>query len=779
MFKIDIYVRHCLLVLTAFLALGTFEPAAAADPLARLQDSYGASPAARRKIYAEVLSLAGAAGTDSIGLLARAVALQQRAMDLEEEYISRMIKTAPGFAGIERSNPPFLADYRLAADEFTPLQRQFPFSESYGQYARLAARFWSDGTRLYQSALSFRRNHPLSRFTRRLLLLSGCRLLLEKNYSLAGKSFETLWQDAPESRQAVECYRLVNNLGKAGGLELTPQQVLSWGKSRGLNGHSALVKLISRFPSSAESELACLQIFRNVNRGFPQRSLSRNFSNSDLVERYFKRFAAEFPRSPYLGQALVLRAEFNYRCGKKSQAIARKNDNTWQRTKSSSRRRVSRRYASYADKYFNRVKAADSTAAQLFPGSGCSFETGLFAGLSLMETDKFSQAATLLNGLLAQGPDPQTEVRIRSFVGLIDYHEGRYAQAVKVLAPAEKKIDSDRESWSRAMLFLGKSFLALGDSSAAARVFASLAHLYPYTYHGIRARLLKNGLIGPLPPKWISEIPTVSLPGLPERFSPEGRIINQEAERWQSLGFFSEAAYIYTHGVAAVPEDLLLRFRYHENFLLAGWHHHVLRNFRGPFSQILQRGGTNLPENFWRIAYLNPENNVRLIKEEGGKKGIPSGLITAVIRQESNFNPRARSHAGAVGLMQLLPSVGRRLSSGMRLGRITRVRLYDPGVNIKLGVKFLASNLSKYNGNIALAISSYNADPRNLPAWLERSHPRGSDDFDLDLFIELIPLEETYDYNIQVLTNFWRYQELNGEKENLFSWKIPAYSSGN
>ena len=94
-------------------------------------------------------------------------------------------------------------------------------------------------------------------------------------------------------------------------------------------------------------------------------------------------------------------------------------------------------------------------------------------------------------------------------------------------------------------------------------------------------------------------------------------------------------------------------------------------------------------------------------------------------------------------------------------------------------MKFLASNLSKYNGNIALAISSYNADPRNLPAWLERSHPRGSDDFDLDLFIELIPLEETYDYNIQVLTNFWRYQELNGEKENLFSWKIPAYSNGN
>ncbi|HLA41524.1 MAG TPA: lytic transglycosylase domain-containing protein, partial [Candidatus Glassbacteria bacterium] len=144
---------------------------------------------------------------------------------------------------------------------------------------------------------------------------------------------------------------------------------------------------------------------------------------------------------------------------------------------------------------------------------------------------------------------------------------------------------------------------------------------------------------------------------------------------------------------------------------------------------------------------------------------------------ESNFHPRARSHAGAVGLMQLLPSVARRLAKGMGLGQITTSRLYDPDVNIKLGVKFLAANLTRYDGNIALAISSYNADPRNLPAWIERSHPAGiNEDFDLDLFIELIPLEETYNYNFQVLTNFWRYQELGGERENLFTWKLLQFS---
>lgn len=216
MFKINISLHHCLLVFAAFFALDTFELTGAKDPLTALQESFGAPPAVRRKIYAEVIRLSGAAGTESVAWLARAVAFQQRAMDLEDEYIDRMIKTAPGFAGIERANPPFLPDYRRAADEFATLQVQFPFSESYGKCARLVARFCNDGTRLYQASLSFRRNYPLSRFIRRLLLLSGSRLLLEKNYPLARECFETLWRDAPESSQAVEGYRLVNNLGNAG-----------------------------------------------------------------------------------------------------------------------------------------------------------------------------------------------------------------------------------------------------------------------------------------------------------------------------------------------------------------------------------------------------------------------------------------------------------------------------------------------------------------------------------------------------------------------------------
>ena len=143
------------------------------------------------------------------------------------------------------------------------------------------------------------------------------------------------------------------------------------------------------------------------------------------------------------------------------------------------------------------------------------------------------------------------------------------------------------------------------------------------------------------------------------------------------------------------------------------------------------------------------------------------------MRQESNFHPSAKSHAGAVGLMQLLPSVGRRLARSAGLGNVSSSMIYSPEINIIAGTSYLAQSLKKYDGNIALALSTYNADPRNLPVWLDRMRGESEDDFfDLDLFVELIHLEETQDYNRKVLSNYWRYQEIYGENKLDFAWKL-------
>ena len=154
----------------------------------------------------------------------------------------------------------------------------------------------------------------------------------------------------------------------------------------------------------------------------------------------------------------------------------------------------------------------------------------------------------------------------------------------------------------------------------------------------------------------------------------------------------------------------------------------------------------------WRLIY--PVAARDTIVAESHKAGLDPALVAGLIRQESSFNPRATSPAGARGLMQVMPSIGQSIAPAAGITSWNSSLLYDPGINIEIGVRHLAPLVGS-QPNIARALAAYNAGGSRVARW---SAKRGADD--PEIFTERIPFSETRDYVKSVLRNREFYRVL-------------------
>ena len=288
---------------------------------------------------------------------------------------------------------------------------------------------------------------------------------------------------------------------------------------------------------------------------------------------------------------------------------------------------------------------------------------------------------------------------------------------------------------SKGFYWAGRASAQAGDAAGATRYF-QLAAQYPDQYYGMLA-LERLGL--PLPP--FNGAPSM-VPSADQRAAFNARPITQAVREVARESDWPTAVRFFREISDQAENEA-------DHVMVAELARQLGRRDLGVIlGQSAQGDGLG---NFQRIAFP-------LIPVTAGSDWT---MVHAISRQESQFAMNAVSHAGARGLMQLMPGTAREQAGKLGLYYDGGALISDANYNLRLGDAFFARLMDTYGGSYPLAVAGYNAGPGNVNRWLrDNGDPRygGIDWID---WIERIPLQETRNYVQRVLENAVVYEAMN------------------
>jgi soluble lytic murein transglycosylase-like protein len=168
-------------------------------------------------------------------------------------------------------------------------------------------------------------------------------------------------------------------------------------------------------------------------------------------------------------------------------------------------------------------------------------------------------------------------------------------------------------------------------------------------------------------------------------------------------------------------------------------------------------------ESIRALGYSFPWTYVQIIARAARMTQVDSSLVIALARQESAFNPAAISHAGAMGLMQVMPQTANEvLGFSQDSMELEQFDILNPKNNAEVGAVYLSRMLRRHGGQVEYALASYNAGPAAVSRWKNRFG-----DVPVDVFVEEIPYAETRDYVQRVLSWQQKYGFLDAARRQI------------
>ncbi len=297
------------------------------------------------------------------------------------------------------------------------------------------------------------------------------------------------------------------------------------------------------------------------------------------------------------------------------------------------------------------------------------------------------------------------------------------------------KLGKTAQTLSRAYYWLGRTREVLHDTEGAISYYRQ-AGAFQTAYYGQLA-LAKLG---------INQMPMAALPKVSpaDRTAFNGNELVQAIKRMDEAGLHNDTLLFYTHLARTLSSNGQIR-------LLT-----ELAESRGVYQWATMVGRIAQAERVEAAPLAYPTNAIP--RKTRISKGVEKPMVYAIARQESAFNPKARSSAGALGLLQLMPGTARQTARNLGLSYKKSRLTSDPAYNATLGAAFLGELVDEFSGSYILTFAAYNAGKNKVKEWIERfGDPRNPKIDPID-WVESIPYGETRNYVQRITENLQVYR---------------------
>jgi len=415
-------------------------------------------------------------------------------------------------------------------------------------------------------------------------------------------------------------------------------------------------------------------------------------------------------------------------------------------------------YAQFRRGHYTSSAAAYTALANLYPNTTYADDGLTRAGIAWLEAGHQDRARRSWHQGLERFPEGDTVPEASFRLAQSYYQEGQTDQALEIL-DALGKLDPSADEvhvagaryWAARMRAFPQSNRpteVTSDEGALLRALNDWQRLCTEWPHHTYAILAYNRLLE-LDGARAQAVATMPRPSTAPRPYKVSSAFASDPEVLRGLqlvatGLVVEGRARWAHLDALTPDEMavLAHARIEAgDWLSAGrWMHDYLR--KHPVGTLGPRQGQIV-----RLAY--PDRYWNEVQEAAASYDYDPRLFHALVREESSFDRLVVSHAGAIGLSQLMPGTADTVARWMGV-KVSRAQLRDPLMNLTLGSRYLSKVLAGMDGNPYLALAGYNAGPARVRQWVgEWNNPP------LDAFIEAIPYRETRGYAKRV-TGTWQ-----------------------